>query len=479
MDSLNKIINDLNEIASANNYKGPSIDALVFLLANSIYTNNLNAVTTVLEASSTRCKRVNSAIQHAKDIGYSVNRGSNQRIIIKDLEAVRTERITQYTQAVKVGGVYLYYANDYDLVSGNKYEIEFVVGESMLEEYLSGNAVDLLKLHSNTSDWAGEVLFSKKNTEGLFDPIPTTELRHLALARFSDESDVNYWMVTNVDYSVEIYGFSKLNQDTNTESKWVSFNTPDEYRLKGIKYTEKVIKSTDIKTIPGFKAGGNNTYSIQLIAPVVRESGITDIYLNATKAANSSFVIRTTDDLEQSTLALCPALQTCKLITKGAGGTIHYLNQSTNTVESKVLDTNSIITYHLKKGAVKTEPLTQGQIETLRNGISNAYYVNYDYIYYPAVPRAVEFNANLYYNKSIGSSFVDQFISKYEYRIGVKYQPELILSELVSEFDEIAYMELIAPLPSDNNEGEEPESEWKNYEFAKITININYQAALN
>ena len=127
MESLDTIITDLKGIATSMEYTGPTVDALIYLIANGIYKNNLNAVSAILEASNTRCRLVNSAIQHAKDLGYTVDRGRNQHIVIKGITPTQSRTVRAFEQARKIGNLYLYYAHDQSLESSNTTEVEFVV----------------------------------------------------------------------------------------------------------------------------------------------------------------------------------------------------------------------------------------------------------------------------------------------------------------------------------------------------------------
>jgi hypothetical protein len=301
METLDNIITDLTSIAQDKGYDGPTVDALIYLLANGIYKNNLNAVNAVLEASASRCRLLNSAIQHAMDQGYSVNRGTNQHIIVKNLLPVAKKSVKKYDQALKINGLCLYYAKDYDL-EDNAREIEFIVGEEILEEEITvSNSEDQLCLRSKNTNYSQEL--DIYDSEG--NVLEFVEVRRKVLETYYDSEGSKdlYWLLTTPDYGVEFYRYTR-----NLDRSYVRFNANAVFRIKGVKYTDKTIPLDSIKTIPGFKIRKSmdetiNT-TISQVGCMPKIDNINDIYLNSLKSDNSDFMIRATEDLDRSILAL-------------------------------------------------------------------------------------------------------------------------------------------------------------------------------
>ena len=302
MDTLDTIIRDLTSIAQDKNYTGPTTDAMIYLLANGIYKNNLNAVVSVLEASASRCKLLNSAIQHAMDKGYSVNRGTNQHIIINNLLPAVTKTVKKYDQALKVNGLYLYYAKDYQL-ENNASSIEFIVGEQIIEEELtSKNSEDQLCLASTNTDFSQELslyLIDGQNEREL----SFVEIRRELLKTYYDTSKDLYWLLTAPDYGVEFYRYTQ--NILTGDMSYNKFDSNVTYKIKGVKYTDKTIDPHAIKEIPGLKVKltGEET-TVTSVGCIPREESIPAIYLNALKAENSDFMIRATDDIDRCVLAM-------------------------------------------------------------------------------------------------------------------------------------------------------------------------------
>lgn len=299
MDSLATIINDLKNIATGMNYTGPTVDALIYLLANGIQKNNLNSTVAVLEASGTRCKLLNSAIQHAKDLGYSVNRGTNQHIVINNLQVIESRSVKKFDQAAKIGNYYLYFAKDYTLKSDNLEPIDFIVGKTPIEETVSVvNQSNLLRLSTTSTNFSSEVEIQDESGQS----VVFSENRHDVFTN----KDAKLWVATSTDYGIELYNYSHdadsedLATETSEEkiSRWVYFNPGSSYTIKSVAYTPDMIELSAIKSIPGFKLPPNPLSEMRSWPSVDRETDVLQIYLNSQEVADSSFVLRASKDLE-------------------------------------------------------------------------------------------------------------------------------------------------------------------------------------
>lgn len=299
MDSLATIINDLKNIATGMNYTGPTVDALIYLMANGIQKNSLNSTVAVLEASNTRCKLLNSAIQHAKDMGYSVNRGRNQHIVIHNLLAIENKEVKKFDQAGKIGNYYLFFASSLILKSNELIDVDFIVGKSPIQETLSVTSqMNLLRLSSVMTNYSSEV----EVQDELGNTLNYSADRHEV---FTDKNK-QLWVATSTDYGIEIYNYSHSADEadlanTSQESKltnWVYFNPGSTYTIKSVAYTPDTIDISAIKSIPGFKMPPNPLDNIKSWEPIEKEEDILQIYLNSQEISDSSFVLRASKDLE-------------------------------------------------------------------------------------------------------------------------------------------------------------------------------------
>lgn len=299
MDSLATIINDLKNIATGMNYTGPTVDALIYLMANGIQKNNLNSTVAVLEASNTRCRLLNSAIQHAKDLGYSVNRGRNQHIVIHNLQVIESKTVKKFDQAAKIGNYYLFFASNQILKSNELIDIDFIVGKAPIQETLTvENQLNLLRLNTTATNLSSEIEIQDEFGETLNH----SEDRHEIFTDLNKQ----LWVATSTDYSIEIYNYSHnadrvdlANESQETKlDNWVYFNPGSFYTIKSVAYTPDTVDLSAIKSIPGFKMPPNPLENIKSWEPIEKEDDILQIYLNSQEISDSSFVLRASKDLE-------------------------------------------------------------------------------------------------------------------------------------------------------------------------------------
>jgi len=462
MDSINSLVNQLKATARKLNYTGPVIEALCYLLADGIYKNSLNSITTLLEGSPTTCRLVNSAIQHAMDRGYSVNRGANQKITISNLFPTRTFSVKKYDQAVKVGSYYLYYNDDYSFTPGLVAPVEFVVGKTLVTEQLpneptSGNSGNVFK-DSSYSDLTEVTLYRLDDNTNEFEEVPYTEWKRNLLdldpmqstALISNNNTINYWLVTRPDYSIRLWKFNKDLIEVNVGSienpVWETqpnrnFDPSAIYRIKSLKYLPDNIDPLTIKTIPGFRFDGSSIPEFTQKSYIERESLINEIYLNTETADLSSFTVRSVNDISAITTA-------------------YFRTQTDKGIRGiKVATDNTTITVVYLLGNVNETLSTAvgGLIDSFNKFLVKAYYVNLDVVFHhatlasmeppvgspPGTPNLNKFSFEIYYQDAIDTNQVFEFFNNVVYNIGEDFNIFEFIGKLTKEFENIKWVKLV------------------------------------
>lgn len=482
MQILNDIISNLTKVANTMGYTGPTVDAIIYLAANSIYNNEINAITAVLEASPSRCKLVNSAIQHAKDVGYSVNRGTNQHIKIKGMTAVETKSYKKFDQAAKVGNYYLYFADDINVTSGTSYsEIEFILGKNILEEDITvSSGSDLLRLKSNKINYSNDITFSKV-VNGTPELLQFSEIKRDI---FEVGSTTKYWITTTTDYGLEAYIFSS--DFSSNISSSIQFEADEVYRFRGVEYLDDTIELSAIRTIPGFKLSFNASTDVSDVfessVNEVRTEDPVKIYKDSMKLLDSAFVIRTSDDIENAILAINNSIKACNIIVTPPVITV---DEQGNTVGSN----NGIIhVYYLTSDLNDEFGVSNTEIQIIINKLRNSYYVSQDFDFELAKgklvtqignevlpePRKYKLYLHIFFKSEVDQGKVTDFIKSYNYSIGTLFDPGKINGDLVAEFPEISYVRFQKLIYGDDEDSDEHLVQLTNNEFINFDLNLKF-----
>ena len=495
MEALNDIITELTTIAQDKKYEGPTVDAMIYLMANGIYRNNLNAVNAVLEASQKRCKLLNSAIQHAQDGGYSVNRGMNQHIFISNyLTTTPDKSHKKYDPAYKVDGLTLFWAKDGDLSGGEDGTLELIVGEKQVNETIVGaNASTILSLRTLITNISQDVsLYMVAKTEEEEDALLTyTEVRHQLLEHLYTQTpneDI-YWLLTTTDYGIEFYKF--LNNplgSTDPSAELKRFINQDTYLVKGVEYTTKSIAdpSKSIKTFPGIKIGSSTV--ITWTKPVARLDDISEIYVNTLKAKNSDFMLRTTDDMQRGVLAVNDTnLSSCYLkyyATKQA-----YLADFP-TEDPDEVDCPCTCVFYLTatyKPNGEPDDLDDNAQDRIRNKLLTVYYVDNNIRFKKGVQKVIsgtggavdskyKITLDIVYNSILDPGISQYIHDNYSKILGQQWDPYRIQTDINNTFSGI-YSIMIDQEHTTMPDSSNPNNTVKPWEYIDLDVQINTRAA--
>jgi len=480
MQTLNGIISDLSQIAADKQYEGPTVDALIYLMANGIYKNNLNAVNAVLEASKKRCKLLNSAIQHAQDAGYSVNRGTNQHIHIENYTTVLVNKpYKKYEQAKKMDGKTLYYAHD-GFINGDP--IDLIVGMELIDERIDARNVDtLLSLRSVSSNISQDVSLFLGDVE-----LTYTEVRHKLLEHLYTTDDMGYiyWLLTTTDYGIEFYKY--LNNpigSTDPSADLQRFMTQDVYTIKGIAYSEEQFDdpTTQIKTFPGIKIGESTRITYEPLVP--RENDIPTIYANMIKAQNSDFMLRTTEDMQRAILAIDQTnLTSCYVkyyATYGAYQQDFNENPDVNNFPATYV---FYLTSTINPSTGVPDVITENAKQTISDNLLQCYYVDNHLEFKTGIKKTLpsdggvsnyKLKIDIEYTSLLDPNIAQYITDKYSRKLGQRWNPDRIVTDITKRYSGIstAKVDLSATTPTGSQYDAKP------WEYLEIDVEIYTTAA--
>jgi hypothetical protein len=369
MLSLSAINSRLTTLASSLNITGPIVESLISLLSDAIYANEITSVNTVLESSFSRSTLLNSRIQHAGDLMYSVYRGKNQGLYfnvddssVAALNPVKYTSVKKFDQAVKVNSLYLYYNNDYTFTENSSPNIELVVSkEAVVTVEKSGNGKFYMDIID--TDISENVCVFESIGDSSWSNAITTVDSFTSLVQAStntstvgdNDSDKTLFILTLPGYGIRI--FSVPGKEFNANLK---------YRIRYLKYTTETIDydsttgESVITTIPNFTPNSLskgspkvNVTESNLLALVSREDDIDDIYYNSLSLYKNNDIVNTNSGF--------------KSIIKS----LNYYNDRTMDGIDIVLSTGATNTIQVE------DPSNTGSYITVAKGYENKLYIYY------------------------------------------------------------------------------------------------------
>lgn len=345
MQTLQEIIDDLQDIAEKKNYQGATVDALIYLLASSIYKNNLSSIVTILESSGSKCTLLNSAIQHALDKMYSVPRGKNEHITITNARPIESFSVKKFDECQKIGKYKLLYAKDYTFNNNEMYDIELVLCTELLTEKVV--AANKKYLKATLSDYSEDVAFYVNGEE-----MPYAKSLNVSLdpsVRYlNKEVDSPYLMLTNTDFSLLMWVYDNANPT-------MYFDANNTFSFKSPKYLEESIDKSKIKNLKEFDISSNDNVKSEILITnrSNREIDVNNIFLASCVSDKSNNIIRSINDIQDIFLTY---------FVKG-----NILNANTT------IDRDNINIYYLLMDY--TSEIPEEQIDEFMDYLDKAFYV--------------------------------------------------------------------------------------------------------
>jgi hypothetical protein len=179
--------------------------------------------------------------------------------------------------------------------------------------------------------------------------------------------------------------------------------------IKAIKYCEKTIDPTKVKSIPNFSLpsafveGENCTVTQRIPRNEDKES----IFFNAIQDWKTSFVVRSHDDLP----GLIKSLLT---------GYVQDVNIMTSIVD------NLITIYYTRSDFSEIPP----EVITIIENLKKAYYIPQELSFVKAVAVPTEVYIKVFYNSPVNTGEVDKLINATQYVIGTNFKPYKLLNSI-------------------------------------------------
>lgn len=456
MKTLQEIRSDLNNILISLNVEGPVLTALSELLARSVYENEVNLVSNTLESSSSRCLNLNSSIVHAMDKGYSVFRGTNQKIKIWNITPATYNvssgdqkylSVKKFDSAYDIDGMKLVYASDgmYQLgqTINEDNAIELILCESVKSYNTTLTNTDLVKFDVPVSN-ISENLSIYSNGSGEFQEYNWS-------SKFKDIFMSSTLLVlTNSGYSVRILSSNM-------------FSPGEEMIVKFIPYTTRTLTQNTLNNLvlPQFSNIEPQNSYISVINPVERVTDKDMIYRNSTEEFLSNYVIRSNADIT-------------KLIDE-----YFTTNQIFNDFKIVINIQNNIINIYYTTDLQPESPgpnppfVENSQILTAINNfetlVQKAYYIDEELNFQRAKPVSYELNIMVYYIENLPNTHVSDVIKKYNDKVGEDFN----LYRLLADIQESPYVYYCQP----NSESSTPifTVKLEDNQHLNITANVGYQ----
>lgn len=346
----------------------------------------------VLEASLSRCILVNSALQHASDLGYCTHRGNLPRITVDGARPLKPLRVNKFDLCADLNGYKLYFAEDYsfDFVDDTtRYSFDLIVSQESIKEIDFSSS----KLYWDLSESCTmDILLKNNNTEIQIG-------QHLR--DFSQQIPILQTTIPN--YCLRLINYN-------------IFSGSDTYNLKYFKYPEEDFIDFTIESLPQFKDFQNISYG----KFKEKVSDIETIKLGAVTESKSNFLMATTSDIENFILT-SPHLDGIKSISIEIGAS-----------EIK-------ITYLMEN---ISESLSQTAIQQFVDDIQKAYYITQTFNFVKATEKNTDMQIKIVYKEKFNQFIVTNYLKDIEFIIGKDLIFEQIQADLVRMIPQIAYVYL-------------------------------------
>ena len=353
-----------------------SFNILSNLLTKFVYHKNIETASLVSETDENNLKFLSSAIVHANNKGYSVFRGSNQKITIKDCTLLTQDNnnnqlvFNKYHLETSVDGLGLYFAEDYVWETADinqKKDITFIISDkppfTAKVNWNDKHSFDLIDEDGNIlEDISEDVrLYNTGGNELTFN----TNIKDYSRADLNHPDTKysggyvpnymkNYLLQTIASFGINISSYP-FNELLNT-----STNRVDE--VKGFYYTPENIDIANIVSLKNFKFDSNiDNGNILSIDYKARHEDKKEIKHRSDFYWYSRDVIKSRDDLQLN-------LQT-------------ILNDTNYPISSSnifVRPNNVVILYDVDKEQSTTFTLSDDDKDDITNEIKSSYLLDID-----------------------------------------------------------------------------------------------------
>jgi hypothetical protein len=309
MYTLEEFKSATNKVISNSNLTGVVAEALGNVISNALYLNEINSINTVLESSFTRSTLLNSRIQHASDLMYSVPRGRNQVIDIVNAVATTNISVKKYDLLAFTNGLYLYYNEDFKATQGEQIpSLKLLVSDSEVTE---------IKLNVSNKMYfdidgpiSNDIFMYRITADGLSDAYYTINTDMYDQLRNSSLSENG---TSVLDITLPGFG-SRIYANPNESSKG-GFSSGYTHVCRYFKLSENKLEltplanntsyaTTTLSTLPNYSFGTDST---KISVPLIRLStsfnieprllDLHSIYYNAVQSIKNNKMVLALNDV--------------------------------------------------------------------------------------------------------------------------------------------------------------------------------------
>ena len=276
------------------NVYGDLVDMLAKFSARFLYVEQFMTLGQIMEGSFPRATKLNSCITHAADNFYSVPRGRNRKVLIRNVSVTENITASKYDIISSYGDYDLVYALDYNrAASSTKVNIECYLTLGTGEQEIQGTGKLYLDI-PDTNISEDIIVYDKDYPENKFTL--TRDMIDL-----QEGSETTIAVLTQPNYSVRLW-------------KATPFATDKTYVIKYLKCPDTNIEPlelTEIVNIPKLlftpPASGGNSEIKETESVEYPLASLDDIYLYTITKVKFGNTIKTTDQISAANSPLLPS----------------------------------------------------------------------------------------------------------------------------------------------------------------------------
>jgi len=400
MTNLDDLKTEFNALLTNAGVTGTTLSILTLLLSRSVYENSINDISAILESSPSRCLNLDSSITHARDKGYSVYRGTNQKFKVSNLIAIRNFTVNKFDLCIQVDGLQLVFANTYQFSTNEVCEVELIVCDQVITSDITvtnDKSIKLDLLRDNIS----EDLAVSRNPLG-------ENVSYNIYDKFKDLyifTSNDLLVLTNTGYSISLYNKT-------------FFRNGDVIRIKYIPLTSLTVATSSISVIPNF----TNVNTSLTIESILGTDPLTDkakIYYYSLESQLTDFVVRSNVDI----ISVIDEYFTDRIggFNVVVGPEIHKIKIYYTTLNNS--DITDLITEFL---AI----------------VEKAYFISESLEFVRSTPMTVTLNLDVYWKDVLPTIEIETIINKYQLIVG----KTINLYQLIAEFVESPNVVYVNPV---------------------------------
>jgi len=377
------------------------------ILSKYLYLHQIQDISILLEQSFSRCKMLNSRIQHAADNFYSVNRGSNRLISLSELGCTERVEVKKFDLISTYGDFKLFYAQDYT--------------HNNLGATFTFNAYFALSSGSEVFNGDGK-LYHDVNSDNISEDIIVfdSEGKELTTTKYiSDlyltENAKDIAIITLPNYRVRLW---KKNGFLPSETYTVKYlHSPDE------SINEIDLKS--IKSLPGYIKSASTKVN-EINSTVYKLSDNDKIYLYTINSLKFKDTMKSVNSLDVMIKENFPEFKGFKTVIDRSKIDVHYVIDYSTDIEISPNRVNAF------------------------NELARSYYITQQINFILAEEYLIEdYKIKISYSEELNFDVCNNIVNDYQSKVGEAFNPYQLIADLMSSDELIGRIKRVV-IPADS-----------------------------